>query len=139
MAAAAAGFSQSPFMTGLPAGYHLAPAGNPFIQYGKYIAQQPQIINQSGLLQPTNIQANGLQAALTQQQQNSVSNQAATAALTSTPYGLNQHLVNSSPATNSSTGLANGQANPSLLSSQINSQAGQMMFPIIQNLNEEVS
>lgn len=35
-AAAAAGYG-SPFTTTLPAGYHLAPAGNPFIPFGKYL------------------------------------------------------------------------------------------------------
>lgn len=133
MAAAAAGFPQTQFMTSLPAGYHLAPAGNPFIPYGKYIAQQPQLINQSGLLQPTSIQANGLPTTLSQQQQQSATSQANTAASLAS-YGLNQHLVNSSSATNSSTGQVAGQTNPSILSSQ----TGQMMFPIIQNLNEEV-
>jgi RNA recognition motif-containing protein len=43
-AAAAAGFC-SPFAAtgGLPAGYHMAPAGNPFINYGKYISKKTDI------------------------------------------------------------------------------------------------
>lgn len=135
MAAAAAGFCQPFATTGLPAGYHLAPAGNPFIPYGKYITTQQPILNQSGLLQASNIQQPSLQSSLPQQ--NLVNNSTPTTTQL-TSYGLNQHLVNSSSTAPASGVTTQASTNQIIPSSQIatNSQ-GQMMLPILQNLNED--
>jgi len=125
-AAAAAGYC-SPFATpALPAGYHLAPAGNPFIQYGKYLPQQT-LINQSNLLQASNLQS----ASPSVQQINSVGNQHNAAAALAAAYGLNQHLVQSNNSSVNQPSLSNG-ANPSGAHPQ-----GQLIFPFLQNLNED--
>lgn len=98
------------------------------------------MINQSGLLQASNLQtASSLQSsALQQQPQQTPVNSNQTTAI-ATPYGLSQHLLHSSQtATNGST--QTNSVTSLIPTSQIqqNSQ-GPLIFPILQNLNEDVS
>jgi len=103
----------------------------------KLLAHQ-QLINQSGLLQASNLQTSSLQSSLSQQtpvtsqQQQGAANTNAIAS-----YGINpQSLVHSSPT---SAGQASVQ-NSIISNSQIHANShGQLMFPILQNLNEDVS
>ncbi len=100
------------------------------------------MLNQTNILQASNLQAaSNLASTLQQQQQqNSQLINQHNANTIAAAYGINQHLVTTA------NGATTGQTPAALTATSTNSNGvaqthpqGQLIFPILQNLNEDVS